>query len=273
MIWLRKTLGLWLILLTAAWAASSGSRHLLMMGATSVLPYLKASVGRWTAGHPELTVAVSGGGSWAGLSALQHGHADIAVSDLPEDAWPVPPTWARIPLGRLPVLLVVHPGTGVANLSRHALQALFSGKVRSWAELGGKSIPVTVVVRPQGSGARAVVERYLGRPQLGPNVITQLSNGAVLAAVAETPGAIGYVEGLRLIPGVTPVGIDGRGFSPMQASQWPLWAESRLYVPRRRLEDPAVLALVTWLAQDPERTRYGLFPPSAADPALFAHAG
>jgi phosphate transport system substrate-binding protein len=210
-IWLRKTLGVWLILLTATWSTPSGSRHLLIMGATSVLPYIKASVGRWTAGHGELTVAVSGGGSWAGLSALQHGHADIAVSDLPDDAWPVPRSWARIALGRLPVLLVAHPGTGVANLSRQALQALFSGKVGSWAELGGRSIPVTVVVRPQGSGARAVVERFLGRPQLGPNVITQLSNGAVLAAVAETPGAIGYVEGIRLIPGVMPVGIDGLG--------------------------------------------------------------
>ncbi|MBX5467876.1 MAG: substrate-binding domain-containing protein [Firmicutes bacterium] len=234
--------------------------HWLVMGATSVFPYVKASVATWAKTHPGYAVAVTGGGSWAGLAALDRGHADIGVSDLPPELWRPARPLLRIPLGAMPILFVAHRGIGVGCLDRSQLQAVFHGTVSNWRTLGGRAEPVTVVVRPPGSGAREVVRRYLGESGAGPRLVTQLSNGAVLAVVATTPGAIGYVEGPRTVPGVVTLCVDGQRWSPAKAQAWPLQAIPSLYLDPSRLGDPAFRSLVQWLATDPARLTFGLFP-------------
>ena len=47
---------------------------------------------------------------------------------------------------------IVHPDNTIADLSLIELQAIFSGKIDNWAQVGGPQIPIEVVSREIGSG-------------------------------------------------------------------------------------------------------------------------
>lgn len=223
-----------------------------VMGATSLMAYARSVIQGWAGRHPDVRVALAGGGSWAGWHALIRGTAAIALSDLAFDA---PPGVAERVIGRLPVLFVVHPGTGVPPLDVARLRALFTGRVSNWRDLGGRRLPVVVVGRQPGSGAREVVGHTLtlgARPYAD---VIQLSNGAVARTVAETPGAVGYVEGSRMWPGVDVLAVAGRSFAD---PAWPFVAYPRVYY--RRSADGPVAALAAALATSPSRPRFGIFP-------------
>ncbi len=66
--------------------------------------------------------------------------------------------------------------------------------MRNWAELGGADLPVVVVGREAGSGTRSAFEEILGVTERCDYANELDSAGAVMARVAATPGAIGYVS-------------------------------------------------------------------------------
>jgi phosphate transport system substrate-binding protein len=128
------------------------------------------------------------------------------------------------------------------------------GTVTNWKEVGGRFLPIRIIGRPAGSGARVVMDDVLGSPPDRVPQIVELSNGAVARAVEETPGAVGYVEGDRPWAGVAILQIDGRPYR--RGDAWPLYATSRLYW--RRTARGIVENLVATLAESPLRTPFGI---------------
>ena len=251
--------GLLFTLLALASAIAPTSRHLTIAGATSTLAYLRDTVGGFERSHPGYTVSLAGGGSVAGLVEVSRGRADVGVSDIPPRAeWTSGVHLQVMPLGRLPILFVAHPGTGVHNLTTTELRAVLDGRTRSWKSVGGRPVPIVVMTRPLASGALSVVDReMMGGRRITSQAIVQLSNGATLAGVRETPGAVGFVESGVIPRGVTVLGVGGRHFSPKRGAEWPWYAEPSLYV---RPEAPSIVHdLVRYLGSHPNRTRYGIY--------------
>lgn len=89
---------------------------------------------------------------------------------------------------------IVHPDNTIADLSLLQLQAIFSGKIDNWAQVGGPQLPIEVVSREIGSGARTLAaQRVMAEQRLTINAVVQPSSDAVGDYVAAHPGAIGYV--------------------------------------------------------------------------------
>lgn len=259
--WWIKFLALWGAIATASipWGPARPARqHLTIMGATSVLPYIKVEVARWQAHHPQYSVAVSGGGSIAGLMELGQGHVSIAVSDLPPK-----PQWVdyvqKYPLGSLPILFVANRQAGVQSIDRRQLSAVFSGTITKWDQVGGARRPIIVVTRPLASGARAVVESQLLRGRsFTRQALVQLSNGAVVRTVLDTPGAIGFVEGGRALSGLLLLTVGKAQPATSTRASWPYMAHPALYV---RPNAPSVVKrLANYLATRPQRRQYGIVP-------------
>lgn len=253
--WIQRVVLVWVMIGALAPVSGSPVRHLSVMGATSVLPYLKASVPLFERLHPGVTVAISGGGSLAGLIEAQRGHVDIGVSDIAPKG-PGDPLLA-IPLGHLPILFVANRTDGVGELSVSELSSILTGQIVRWSALGGAPLPVVVVTRQLASGAREVVEGLVlkGRPMTR-RALVQLSNGALLRTVLDTPGAIGFVEGNRHLSGVTVLAVEGKHFSVYCPQKWPYYAVPSLYV--KPGADKLVMELAHFLASRPDRARYGL---------------
>jgi phosphate transport system substrate-binding protein len=101
------------------------------------------------------------------------------------------------------VVLVVHPDNPVTDLTLAQTQALFSGQIDNWAQVGGIDQPVEIVSREPGSGVRTLFnQRVMAEQRLTINAVVQPSSVAVREYVATHPGALGYVM-LGSLPPVT----------------------------------------------------------------------
>jgi phosphate transport system substrate-binding protein len=158
---------------------------------------------------------------------------------------------------------VVNPDAGVTNIGRAALRQVLAGHIRWWSQLGGAHRPIIVVARPLGSGARYVVDHaIMGGQRLTSGAIVQLSNGAVMATVAETPGALGFVERRPDTASVALLAVDGRRFDPKDPRAWPFWAYPRLYY---RSDAPVLVReLADDLAHNPRRQAFDIYDAVAA---------
>lgn len=250
---------LFAVLALASGALSVPARHhLSIVGATSSLAYLRRAVSAFEGAHPGYTVSLSGGGSVAGLVEVSQGRADVGVSDIPPRAdWTGGRPLSGFSLGRLPILFITHPGTGVQAVSGPMLKAILSGRMTGWQQVGGVPTPIIVFTRPLASGARHVVQTaVLGPSSMTRWAITELSNGAMIAAVRETPGSLGFIESSMAPQGVTVLDIAGVHFDAQHPGNWPYMTHPTLYVRPGAAE--IVKDLARYVASRPYRSQFGL---------------
>jgi phosphate binding protein len=117
-------------------------------------------------------------------------------------------------LGYDGIAVIVNPANGVRELTVAQLSALFTGKVKSWSELGGPELPVNLLSRPAYSGTHAFFKEKVllkgdkhGQEDFAPGITLIEHSGAVLEAVASDRGAVGYVGMAYLRPGVAAIGV------------------------------------------------------------------
>jgi phosphate transport system substrate-binding protein len=183
-----------------------------------------------------VTVEVTGLGTQFGLDVLRSGQVDIALASylLP----PVDPAWRTTAVARDGIAIIVHPSNPVEGLGLLQLQDLFGGRIYEWAAVGGPASQgeVQPVSREEGSGTRAAFEALvmIDRP-VTPMAVLVPSPGAVVAYVAEQPGAIGYVSMAEVTSAVKVLKVEGalptpesagRGSYPLTHEMWLLTAES-----------------------------------------------
>jgi phosphate transport system substrate-binding protein len=190
---LRGIALLWLALLFAACGANEAG-GLTVTGSTSVTPFAEHLAELYQHSHPGTTINVQGLGSSAGIRAALDGVAEIGMSsrDLePEEADQL--DQEVIALDALAV--VIHPTNPLAGLSGAQIQAIFSGQIRNWNEVGGPSQPITIVSREAGSGTFSAFEELVMQGRAITNqALRQGSNGAIRQIVAQDPNAIGYIS-------------------------------------------------------------------------------
>ncbi len=87
-------------------------------------------------------------------------------ADLGLTANPAPGQFAT-PLGYVAFAVVVHPNNPVSTLTLAQVRAIVAGEIGNWAQVGGPSAPIAVIVREDGSdGARALAFESITRNAL-----------------------------------------------------------------------------------------------------------
>lgn len=115
--------------------------------------------------------------------------------------------FATAELAREPLAVVVHRDLPRSGLTTATLRALWLGEVASWDQVGGPPLPVVRFTRRGDARAAFESAALHGRPIAAATEVD--SDAAVLAGVAATPGAIGYLP-LRAAAGaVAPLALDG----------------------------------------------------------------
>jgi phosphate transport system substrate-binding protein len=187
---------------------------LTLAGSTSVQPLaeLLAEAYRQEGGR---RVRIQGGGSSAGILAVRSGIAAIGASSrmlTPEEAAGL---HVRL-LAWDALAVVVHPDNPVTGLSSQEIRRIFAGILRRWPD----GVPIRLFTREHGSGTRAALAEFVGPAgAIDRRAIVLNSSGAIRAAVAADPAAIGCVSlgsladgGVRVLPvdGVPPAPDDVR---------------------------------------------------------------
>ena len=195
--------------LTAEDNVTSLSGSLRLAGSTSMEKYANALAESFMEKYPNVSVTVEFVGSGAGIEAVIAGSADIGNSSRNlKDEEKINGAVENI-VAMDGIAVCVHPEIAVTNLTKQQLIDIYIGVVNNWSELGGLSLPIVVVGRESGSGTRNAFEEILGVEDVCDYANELDSSGAVLAKVASTPGAIGYVSLDVVEDSVTALSLDG----------------------------------------------------------------
>lgn len=188
---------------TAADAASTGSGQngssdlsgsISMVGSTSMEKFANALAETFMQKYKGITVQAEFVGSSAGVEAALNGTADIgnASRNLKEEEKAKGAVENIVAIDGIAV--VVDKANSTANLTKDQLISIYNGTITNWKNLGGSDQPIVVVGREAGSGTRGAFEELLELEDECKYSNELDSTGAVMAKVASTPGAIGYVS-------------------------------------------------------------------------------
>lgn len=180
---------------TAAAAATTDLKGAVsMVGSTSMEKFSSALSEVFMEKYPNVTVQAEFTGSGAGVEAVTNGSADIGNSSRSlkdeEKAKGVVENIVAID----GIAVIVDPANTAVNLTKDQLTSIYNGTVTNWKDAGGSDQPIVVVGRESGSGTRTAFEEILKVEDVCKYSNELDSTGAVMAKVASTPGAIGYVS-------------------------------------------------------------------------------
>ena len=156
-------------------------------------------------------------GSGYGIGALMGGYCDIAGSSKPiakeqeEIAQIRGVQFKEYILGAYTVSILVNAANPVSNLTSNQVQALFTGKIQNWKDVGGPDAPVHIYARDPVSGTYlGFKELAMGLQDYGEHVQLFTNYLGITDAVSKDPNGIGYA-GLNFAKheGTKAVSVDG----------------------------------------------------------------
>ena len=155
--------------------------------------------------HPEVNIAVTGGGSGTGIAALISGTCDIAESSRSVAEKEIVQGKAAgcvfneelVALDG--IVVVVHPSNPVGALTMEALREIFLGNVRNWKQVGGPDRPIVLLSREFNSGTHIFFKEHVlrrgkskGTEEFSPRSLLMPSSYAIAEEVSRNENAIGY---------------------------------------------------------------------------------
>ncbi len=165
--------------------------------------------------HPETSIAVTGGGSGTGISALLSNTCDIAeVSREMKGAEislarqkGIEPRKIVVALDGLAV--IVHPSNPVSHLTLSQIADIYTGEITSWSAVGGRNARIVLLSREVNSGTHVYFKEHVlrhgdanAKEEFTPEALLLPSSQAIADEAAQNPDAIGYYGMGYVSPGV-----------------------------------------------------------------------
>ncbi|MEM2926000.1 MAG: PstS family phosphate ABC transporter substrate-binding protein [Candidatus Bathyarchaeia archaeon] len=169
-----------------------GSDTMLILAQRWAEEYLKT--------HPELNIAVTGGGSGTGIAALIDGRIDLATASRPMKQSEIDAMRSKV---KTPVQfsvaldgvsIIVHPSNPVKELTIKQLALIYTGNYTNWSQVGGPDLKITVYGRQSTSGTYAFFrEHVMGNKDYRADMQSLPGNSDLVQAVSQDPSGIAYV--------------------------------------------------------------------------------
>ena len=243
-------------------------------GSTALQPLATQAAQRFMQQNPKLKVSVSGGGSLFGVASVNAHKIDIGDSDVYADpgAYPDPNLTDHL-VAVVPFTMVTNLDVNIPSLTAQQIIEIYStDTITNWQQVGGPNLPIVPVIRPSTSGTRATFRKYVlgGRDQHG-KLLQSDSSQTVLATVAKTPGAIGYLSLSVVDSTVRVVAINGLlpTVKSIQSGNYTFWGFEHMYtIGQGTVPVQQFLAFMTSASIQALAQKLGYFPIAAMGIAL-----
>jgi phosphate transport system substrate-binding protein len=215
-------------------ACTSGS--ITAAGSTALQPLVDKAGKDYVAACPGAQIQVQGGGSGTGLTQVSQGAVQIGNSDVTAESKKITGLTDHI-VAKQGWIMVVNPDvSGVTNLTTQQATDVWTGRITNWKDLGGPDETIVLILRPESSGTRTTFKNIVlgGQAEATGQALTEDSNGAVVTAVAGTPGStsvIGFAyfsDNQGKVSGLQLDGIDA-SVDNMANGTYKLAAEGHMY--------------------------------------------
>ena len=174
--------------------ASDLKGSISLAGSTSMEKLCEAMSESFMEKYPDINVTAEYTGSGAGIESLESGSVDIGNSSRNLKDSELESGAVENVVAIDGIAVIVDKENTVTDLSSEDLAKIYKGEVTNWKDLGGKDESIVVIGRENGSGTRTAFEELLKLEDACKYAQELDSTGGVLAKVASTPGAIGYVS-------------------------------------------------------------------------------
>lgn len=243
----------------SAAAGSSLSGTINCSGATSFQPLVEAAADNFMDENPDVSIAISAGGSGQGLSDIAEGKAQIGRSDVFAES--------KLEADQLKGLVdnqvcvvgmgpIVNANVDIDDITTEQLAGIFTGEITDWSEVGGTAGTINVINREAGSGTRATFEDAVLQGKEVPSSFTPVaevdSSGTVVEQVAATEGSISYVAFNYFDTNDAIKALNVDGIEPTQenveSGDFNIWAYEHMYT--RDDADEVTKAFIDYMMSD-----------------------
>ena len=165
-----------------------------LAGSTSMEKLANAMNEAFMEKYPNGSATAEFTGSSAGIESLTAGSVDIgdasrALSD-DEKSQGIVENIVAID----GIAVITDTANTITDIKSEDLAKVYTGEITNWKDLGGPDEQIVVIGREAGSGTRDAFEELMDVKDSCKYAQELDSTGAVLAKVAATPGAVGYVS-------------------------------------------------------------------------------
>ncbi len=160
---------------------------------------------------PDVSIAVTGGGSGTGIAALINGTVDIANASRQMSSEEIASakkngiTPVEIPVAIDALAVIVNPSNSVSQLTIDQLSDIFTGRITNWKDVGGHDAPIVLLSRETNSGTHVYfLENVVRKGKkdnkdiFAPQTLLMPSSVGIGSEVERNPNAIGY-DGLGYV--------------------------------------------------------------------------
>lgn len=209
---------LFLILLSACSSNQGGTNsqkaayYIDNKGSDTIVNLALAWAEKYQSLHPDVSIAVTGGGSGTGIAALINKTTDIANASRqikPEEVAQIKKNGGdpvEHIIARDAIAVIVNPSNPVSRLTMRQISDIYSGKISNWSEVGGEDRPIVRLSREVNSGTHVYFLETVVRMGkkddktfFSTDTLLLPSSEGIIAEVRQNPNAIGY-DGLGYVP-------------------------------------------------------------------------
>ncbi|HOI45642.1 MAG TPA: substrate-binding domain-containing protein, partial [Candidatus Aminicenantes bacterium] len=200
---MKKTIIAGLIMLGTALAplAVSGQKKTIQIkGSDTMVNLVQILAEEYMSRNPGGALAVLGGGSGTGITAIINRTCDIANHSRDwrqkeiDQAWEkgVSPRFFAIAVDGLSI--IVHASNPIERLTMAQVGAIYRGEIKNWKAAGGPDRPVSLYGRQSNSGTYVFMQEHvLGNKNYSPDVKEMNGNAQIIEGVLNDEGGVGYV--------------------------------------------------------------------------------
>lgn len=186
--------------------ASFAAKVVQLKGSDTILNVSQSIAESYMQKNPKSRIAVTGGGSGVGISALINGTTDIGMAsrNIKEKELKLAESKGvkikEIVLGHDGITIILNKNNKINNLTHEQLAKVFRGEITNWKELGGEDAKIVVLSRDTSSGTHEFFKEHIIREnnskpsaEYGKNTLYMPSNEAIKQEVKSNINAIGYI--------------------------------------------------------------------------------
>ena len=197
--------------MAAAFAGGSNEESATVStdGSTSMEKVILSLAEQYMADNPGVNVTYNPTGSGTGITAALEGRCDIGLSSRALKDSEIESGLKQTIVALDGIAIIVNADNPVSDLSIDQIHDLFTGAISNWSEVGGADAPVVAIGREAGSGTRDGFESITDTEDACVYSQELTSTGAVITAVSQNPGAIGYASLASNLDSVKTLTVEG----------------------------------------------------------------
>lgn len=239
-------------LLVSANTAEARSKVIQAKGSDTILNVSQSIAENYMKENRKARIAVTGGGSGVGISALINGTTDIAMASRSIKSKEIEQAKAKglevkeVVLGFDGITIIANHANTVKDIDDITLGKVFRGEITNWKELGGDDAPIVVLSRDSSSGTHEFFKEHIIREnntkkdlEYGPKTLYMPSNEAKKQEVKSNKYAIGYIGMGYMDNSVEAIKVDGieASVENVASKKYPIAREVYWYVDNNASED------------------------------------